>query len=100
MIECERCGTGGPVHAHHPTGRVAGVPLHPALVEQLCPACHAGLHRVWGRCGLAAHPTPALVGRRLALYLARRARPLDPESCHVLGAALDNLLDDLAGGRP
>lgn len=99
-MSCERCGAPGLVHAHHPTGRVAGVPLHPELIEQLCPACHVGLHRVWGRAGLGTHPTPLLVGRRLALYLARRARPLDPESCHALGAALDNLLDDLAGGRP
>lgn len=100
MIECERCGAGGPVHAHHPTGRVAGQPLHPELVERLCPDCHSALHRVWGRAGLGAHPTSQVVGRRLAVFLGRRSRPLDPTTCHVLAAALDDILGDLAGGRP
>ena len=90
---CERCGVVGDVHRHHPSGRLAGAPYHAALVEVLCPPCHAELHRVWRFADLDADG-PAdvrLLLRRIAMWLARRRQGLDPERLGVLAEALDDL---------
>ena len=94
---CERCGAIGPVHRHHPSGRVAGIPCHPRLVEVLCPACHGSLHAVWRYAALEANGAPdaSLLQRRLACWLGRRTAPLDVDRLHALGDALDELVGRL-----
>jgi hypothetical protein len=94
---CERCGAIGPVHRHHPSGRVGGTPCFPRLVETLCPTCHGSLHAVWRYARLEAdgEPDAILLLRRLALWCGRRTAPLDPDRLHALGDSLDELVGRL-----
>jgi hypothetical protein len=94
---CESCGAVGPVHRHHPSGRMAGIPCHPRLTEALCPECHGTLHALWHHARLEAdgEPDAILLLRRLACWCGRRTAPLDPDRLHALGDALDELVGRL-----
>ena len=90
---CTRCGGSGRVERHHPTGRIAGVPIHEVLEVVECVACHLDEGAVWHTAGLESRtPTVAILLRRLAVWLARWPGAL-PE---VLVAALAEVLADLA----
>ena len=84
---CERYATAvDRLEGHHPTGRVEGVPVHPGFVAHICSECHADEHLVWSCAGLDdLVAPPALLLRRLAAWLGRWGRSLEP--AHVVAVA-------------
>ncbi len=98
IARCERCGVVGQVHEHHPTGRLAGVPYHPSLIERLCRTCHLELHAMWRVAGLEGDPaSPGRLLRRGALWLGRRREGLEVVRVHVLAGVLDDLAERVEG---
>jgi hypothetical protein len=93
MSRCERCGTPGRVERHHPTGRVAGIPIH-CLVVGICPDCHINEGAVWHAAGLEhSDPGLAILLRRLAVWLGRWPHGLRRELVHGLAEVLDDLAE-------
>lgn len=91
---CTHCEHVGPVHKHHPTGRIQGRPNHDFVVP-LCASCHQAEHRCWHFAGLEGEGSPPLFLRRLALHLDRRRRPLEAVECRALAAVLHNVAASL-----
>ena len=96
---CRRCGATGRAERHHPTGRIAGIPIHAVLVVLLCVGCHLAEGDVWREAGLdSGDPNVAVLLRRLSVWLARWAGDLPADLTVALAEVLADLADRLAGG--
>ncbi len=109
MGRCLRCRADGTVEGDHWTGKLAGAPIDPPLVGDLCRACHDGAGRRDRALGLEpANPDPVSRLRRIAARLGHLASgPLDeiclPRSFLALVAEalaeIADLIADLLAGR-
>ena len=110
---CAVCGSSGPVHAHHATGRPSprAPYLEAALTLDVCARCHlgaGGIHQTLRTLGLEFPPAGAVeLGhrlRRVAVHArlvgsAGRSLVLAPSATAALGRLLIDAADAV-GARP
>jgi hypothetical protein len=98
---CERCGRVARLEGHHPTCRLAGCPIHSFFVFSICAAtCHAEASELLYRVGLAAtSDRPAVLLRRVALFLGWWDRALEPGHVATLAEVVADIADRIEDGR-
>jgi hypothetical protein len=84
----------GRLEAHHVTGRVRGKPIHGWFVFSICGPCNRAEFSLWVIAGVAdENPSPAVLLRRIVLWLNTWDRPLDLDQVQTLTQALADIAD-------
>jgi hypothetical protein len=98
---CARCGRFARLEGHHPTCRLAGVPVHPFFVLCICAArCHAEASELLYRLGLASgSDSPSVLSRRLAVFLGWWGRDLEAPHVAALAEVIADIADRIEEGR-